>query len=552
MLKKLLFTMVFTLVGLVGLNAQTFPCGVQNLTSCNCPGEGFLVADSTPCASNSGEAQIFLLVDAVDATITTDPDTNGIVATSLTGNFTAPTGDYVMYSLVYNTANAAQIFPSIGLGTNIAALQSLGMMTAAGVWTGTNPAFTLIASGLATVNGPECNCDGTGPGNPTGPGPGGSTGSVSGTLTYVGGGAVDGVTVAIYDTNQNLLGTAVTDASGGYTFPGLPDGNYQVVVGSDPDGGTLSSIGYLNTTITGGGAASGNNFQYNMGTTTGPTGPGTCSSTIDATANIDCLSNSTYTVILTLGGPLASGGFNITRPDGSVVATGAQNGYTDTNIYTLAQYPSYTYTITSISDPACFVTIGPISALPCQGPTPVEVIEFDGTEAGKANYLHWSTGSEFNNDYFSLLRSEDGVNFELVTKINSQGNSTSTQNYEFYDYDFRSSVSYYRLVQADLNGQGTAVGDVIVIERKDISFDISNVYPVPSSDMVNIDFLNDKDGAVNVNIYDVTGRIIEKFDVDTNSGFNTLQLSIGHYAIGTYFITLATDNQTVTAKFIKD
>ncbi len=108
------------------------------------------------------------------------------------------------------------------------------------------------------------------------------------------------------------------------------------------------------------------------------------------------------------------------------------------------------------------------------------------------------------------------------------------------------------MLQTDNNGQASTAGGIIVVERKDFSFDISNVYPVPSSDLVNIDFLNDKEGSLNVNVYDVTGRIIERFDLDANSGFNTLELNIGHYAIGTYFVTLSTDNETVTAKFIKD
>jgi len=564
MFKKLLFTLVFVLAGLVGLNAQTFPCGVQNLSSCNCPGDGLLVADSAPCAANSGEAQIFLLVDVADATLDCDPDTNGIVATSISGNFTAVTGDYVMYSLVYSQAAAAQIFPALALGNSIAVLQSLGTMTAPGVWVGTNPSFTLVASGLATVNGPDCGCltcdtgstGGTASAGPGGPGPGpgpGGTGSIGDYVfdSCCNLGGIGGVTIALYDGNQNLLGTQVTNSAGGYDFTGLSAGSYQVVVGSDPGGGALTSSGFYNVTIADGQDYNDADFSFCACDTGGTAGPGgTGCADIDESATISCLSDVTYTVTLTMGGPLSAGGFNITRPDGTVVATGAQNGYTDTNVYNIAQYPTYTYVITSITDPSCSVTIGPIVA-ECIT-TPIQLIDFDGTEAGKANYLHWTTGSEFNNDYFTLLRSEDGVNFEEVSKVPSLGNSTGTQNYEYYDYDYRAATTYYRLYETDHNGISATVGNIVVIKRKDFSFNISNIYPVPSSDIVNIDFLNENDGALSVNIYDVTGRIIEKFDVDANSGFNTLELNIGHYTVGTYFVTLSTDTETVTAKFIKD
>jgi len=150
------------------------------------------------------------------------------------------------------------------------------------------------------------------------------------------------------------------------------------------------------------------------------------------------------------------------------------------------------------------------------------------------------------------LRSEDGINFELVSQVPSQGNSTAVQNYEFYDYDYRTSTTYYRLTQTDNNGYASTAGGVIVVERKDFSFDITNVYPVPSSDIVNIDYLQDKNGTISVNIYDVTGRIVGQFDEDANEGYNFLQLNIADYAVGTYFITLSTGNETVTAKFIKD
>jgi hypothetical protein len=39
-----------------------------------------------------------------------------------------------------------------------------------------------------------------------------------------------GVTVALYDSNGNIVATTVTDANGNYSFPNLPDGTYQVDV----------------------------------------------------------------------------------------------------------------------------------------------------------------------------------------------------------------------------------------------------------------------------------------------------------------------------------
>ncbi|NNL94865.1 MAG: hypothetical protein HKO64_04530 [Xanthomonadales bacterium] len=69
-----------------------------------------------------------------------------------------------------------------------------------------------------------------------------------GELTNGAGGTVDesssgvgGVTVALYDSNGNLVGTTVTAADGNYSFPGLPDGTYFVIV-TDQSGVLQDSV----------------------------------------------------------------------------------------------------------------------------------------------------------------------------------------------------------------------------------------------------------------------------------------------------------------------
>ena len=56
--------------------------------------------------------------------------------------------------------------------------------------------------------------------------PGGSTLPIGGPPHYG---------VALYDTGGNIIGTAITDSNGDYSFPAVPNGNYQVGV-TDTDG----------------------------------------------------------------------------------------------------------------------------------------------------------------------------------------------------------------------------------------------------------------------------------------------------------------------------
>jgi len=60
---------------------------------------------------------------------------------------------------------------------------------------------------------------------------------------------------------------------------------------------------------------------------------------------------------------------------------------------------------------------------------PVELISFDGQFKNKSVNLNWNTATESNSDYFTVERSYDNVNFELVSKTLASGNSNTVQTY---------------------------------------------------------------------------------------------------------------------------
>ena len=90
----------------------------------------------------------------------------------------------------------------------------------------------------------------------------------------------------------------------------------------------------------------------------------------------------------------------------------------------------------------------------CLTPLPIELISFNGLNDNSKNLLTWSTASEYNNDFFTIERSIDGNNWEIVSIIDGVGTSTSIMNYSYLDYTFtKNSINYYRLKQTDFNGQ---------------------------------------------------------------------------------------------------
>lgn len=428
------------------LQAQSFPCGSQDLADCNCGYVGTLVADSAPCGANSGQNQLFLLVDAPNAIIDSDADDNTIVQVSGSGTFNNVfTGDYIIYSISYDAADAGTLFPLLLVGTSITNVQALGTQGPAGTWVGTVPNFELVASSLATVNGPECNCNGNG-----------------GTASAGGGGCAD-LTLDMDVTCNYAAGTYVVT----------------VTIGSQNGAGAQ---GYQISSTHANGF---NGIKYG--------------SFVD--------------------GPFTSG-------------TG------------------YDYTVTSVSDASCSSSMD-IPVVECTV-TPIEIVQFDGQEAGKANYLYWETGSEFENSHFNLLRSTDGTNFSVIATIASQGNTNTGNSYEYFDYDFELGTSYYKLEQIDMNSVKNTIDELVIIERQSTALDVHNVYPVPSATVVNVSYSNNTTNDVVIRIFDITGKLILE---STESSFNSTNLftaDISEYAVGTYIVTLNNGTEMVTRKFVKD
>tara|TARA_R100000908_G_C3748648_1_gene143535 strand:+ start:155 stop:919 length:765 start_codon:yes stop_codon:yes gene_type:complete len=80
----------------------------------------------------------------------------------------------------------------------------------------------------------------------------------------------------------------------------------------------------------------------------------------------------------------------------------------------------------------------------CQAPLPVELISYTCNK----EEIRWSTGSEINSDYFSVLYSDNGINFTTLTIINAQGDSFEVVNYS----SPITKKGYYKLTQTDYDG----------------------------------------------------------------------------------------------------
>jgi len=140
-------------------------------------------------------------------------------------------------------------------------------------------------------------------------------------------------------------------------------------------------------------------------------------------------------------------------------------------------------------------------------PLPIELVNFDAFSEETVVRTEWLTSSEINNDYFTVERSIDLENWEVIGTLDGAGNSTEEQSYELIDYRPVTGVSYYRLKQTDFDGKET-YSDTRSVQRSNYSEPVIHPVPTWSSITVEGDWDQIGDYAITDQMgHDVTARV---------------------------------------------
>jgi len=165
--------------------------------------------------------------------------------------------------------------------------------------------------------------------------------------------------------------------------------------------------------------------------------------------------------------------------------------------------------------------------------TPIELLSFYGEPSGSQNHITWTTATETNNDYFTLEKSIDGVNWSILAKINGAGNSTNAINYNTYDKQPYNGNTYYRLKQTDFNGAFT-YSSIIAVNNTNSGISLTNVHPNPTADDVSFDFISGENGNLQIQILDYTGRVVSDEMREVNVGNISIHSKMGTLSKGIY------------------
>ena len=183
---------------------------------------------------------------------------------------------------------------------------------------------------------------------------------------------------------------------------------------------------------------------------------------------------------------------------------------------------------------------------------PIELVSFTATCDGRSSLVEWTTATEKNNDYFSLERSDDAINFTEIARVAGAGNSIEPLDYSYTDYGIHGGDNYYRLVQVDYDGTRT-VSEIVVANciEPEVGEPDVQAYPNPFNDELTVVLDNFSNRAATIEVYDMLGKLIytDKIAAPQNSYETVLNLS--NLPPAAYTVRVSTTDFVINRNVVK-
>ncbi|MGE0929370.1 T9SS type A sorting domain-containing protein [Peijinzhouia sedimentorum] len=152
---------------------------------------------------------------------------------------------------------------------------------------------------------------------------------------------------------------------------------------------------------------------------------------------------------------------------------------------------------------------------------PIELISFDAKANGTVNEINWATATEKNNDYFSIERSADGINFNEIAKVTGAGDFTGRLDYKYTDLRPLNGTSYYRIRQTDYDGT-FSIFQAIRVQRNDVEATAFKIVGNPSNGHKVIMQMNIEENAQTstVKIFNNSGSMVAQKEINSRDLYN--------------------------------
>jgi len=155
---------------------------------------------------------------------------------------------------------------------------------------------------------------------------------------------------------------------------------------------------------------------------------------------------------------------------------------------------------------------------------PVALLSYNVSLHAKKVTVSWSTSTESNNDYFTIERSANGVDFTAIGTVDGAGNSNETKSYAYVDQSPLMGTSFYRLSQTNFDAQKQYLGVKRVDNTSLSSFDVKVLSGYKGRLVLQIN--TEERGKYSVKVFDLSGRKWIEDHVNLVAGINHKEFSL--------------------------
>lgn len=172
---------------------------------------------------------------------------------------------------------------------------------------------------------------------------------------------------------------------------------------------------------------------------------------------------------------------------------------------------------------------------------PISVENFTANIQRNQIALHWQTPREVNSHLFEVYRSNDSINYQLLTTVPGKGYSDSISNYFVYDNRPYHPSNFYRLVYVDQNGDRVTLGQIKVAYGKGHS--VLKVFPNPFYGS-RLNFIlsgfTGKD-RITASLYRMNGLLVKTKSLKTNNNSNQYTIELEEKLPRGIYLLVVTD-----------
>lgn len=173
---------------------------------------------------------------------------------------------------------------------------------------------------------------------------------------------------------------------------------------------------------------------------------------------------------------------------------------------------------------------------------PVELVRFEGEMEDGVVQLNWETSSEINNDYFVIEKSQDGVSFTEVDRVDGMGNSIVSNQYFFTEFS-DDEMAFYRLRQVDFDGSYEYSNIIKIGELNELDDLVVFPNPLIKGQFMTI-YLKQ---ASEVRLLDSNGSIVSQKSVSVS---NNVSFSTSNLVPGNYIAQVISESEIQFSKFL--